>query len=331
MAEIIDINVSEVVENVQITTTENITTVNINKVTGSGASWGEIEGTLSNQTDLQDALDLKANVSELGATAFSNDYNDLDNKPTIPTLTSQLTNDSGFITNVITALGFTPENSANKSTSITTDSTSNTKYPSVKAVFDWANSVFTTSSAVATQITTALVGYATQSFVNTGLATKQDKYFSHKVTTPSSWVTGTLSETEIYRFSIPANTISSESILSIESMLFNKTGVNGFFQVRVKLTTASTMPTGTTEQIAKSPNIAANVRATAIRKKFYVNGDVIKSQGFDSGLFYDEINNTDVISTRTLDRSQTYNVIISVTLNNASDQVRLEGLDFNIK
>lgn len=156
MAEIIDINVSEVVENVQITTTENITTVNINEVAGSGAVWGAISGNLSNQTDLQDALDLKANVSELGATAFSNNYNDLANKPIIPTLTSQLTNNSGFITNVITALGFTPENSANKSTSVTTDSASNTKYPSVKAVFDWANSVFTTPSAVATQITTAI-------------------------------------------------------------------------------------------------------------------------------------------------------------------------------
>jgi len=166
MAEIIDINVSEVVENIQITTTENITTVNINKVTGSGVNWGEIFGNLSDQTDLQDALDLKANISELGTTAFSNDYNDLANKPNIPTLTSQLTNNSGFITNVITALGFTPENSANKSTSVTTDSASNTKYPSVKAVFDWANSVFTTPSAVATQITTALVGYATQSWVN---------------------------------------------------------------------------------------------------------------------------------------------------------------------
>jgi hypothetical protein len=34
----------------------------------------------------------------LGAVAFSNDYNDLDNLPSIPTLTSELTNDSGFIT-----------------------------------------------------------------------------------------------------------------------------------------------------------------------------------------------------------------------------------------
>jgi len=43
-------------------------------------NWGNIEGTLSDQTDLQDALDLKANIED------------------IPTLTSELTNDSGFIT-----------------------------------------------------------------------------------------------------------------------------------------------------------------------------------------------------------------------------------------
>ena len=36
---------------------------------------------------VNDALGLKANTADLGATAFSNDYNDLDNLPTIPSLT----------------------------------------------------------------------------------------------------------------------------------------------------------------------------------------------------------------------------------------------------
>lgn len=63
------------------------------------------------------------------------------------------------------ALGFTPENVANKSTSVTTDLASNTKYPSVKAVYDWAVATFTTTAAVASQITTALSGYATQAYV----------------------------------------------------------------------------------------------------------------------------------------------------------------------
>lgn len=47
---------------------------------------------------LETDVALKANTADISAVGFSNDYNDLDNKPTIPTLTSDLTNDSGFIT-----------------------------------------------------------------------------------------------------------------------------------------------------------------------------------------------------------------------------------------
>ena len=39
----------------------------------SGGVWGEIEGTLSDQTDLQDALDAKANSADLGTMAEVND------------------------------------------------------------------------------------------------------------------------------------------------------------------------------------------------------------------------------------------------------------------
>lgn len=46
-------------------------------------------------------------------------------------------------------IGFTPENSANKSTSVTTDQTSNVKYPSVKAVYDWAVGLFATIANLA--------------------------------------------------------------------------------------------------------------------------------------------------------------------------------------
>lgn len=59
--------------------------VRINSSGGGGGSvaWGAITGTLSNQTDLQNALNLKADISSLGAVAFSNDYNDLDNRPAL--------------------------------------------------------------------------------------------------------------------------------------------------------------------------------------------------------------------------------------------------------
>jgi hypothetical protein len=64
------------------------------------------------------------------------------------------------------SLGFSKENLSNKSTNVVADKSSDTKYPSVKSVFDWANSVFTTASLVSNQISTALNGYATQAWVS---------------------------------------------------------------------------------------------------------------------------------------------------------------------
>jgi hypothetical protein len=42
---------------------------------------------------LEEEILLKADITSISAVGFSNDYNDLDNKPTIPTATSDLTND----------------------------------------------------------------------------------------------------------------------------------------------------------------------------------------------------------------------------------------------
>jgi len=50
------------------------------------AQWGKITGTLSNQIDLNTALGLKANSADLATVATSGNYNDLTNKPTIPTV-----------------------------------------------------------------------------------------------------------------------------------------------------------------------------------------------------------------------------------------------------
>lgn len=48
---------------------------------GGGGTWGTITGTLSNQTDLQTALNLKANTSALAAVALSGAYADLIGEP----------------------------------------------------------------------------------------------------------------------------------------------------------------------------------------------------------------------------------------------------------
>lgn len=49
---------------------------------GGDAVWGGISGTLSNQTDLKNALDAKADLEDLSDVALSGSYADLDNIPT---------------------------------------------------------------------------------------------------------------------------------------------------------------------------------------------------------------------------------------------------------
>lgn len=87
------------------------------KTVDSVVDWGEIEGTLSNQTDLQNALNSKQD-----------------------------------------SLGFTPENVSNKSTTLDADKLSNTKYPSVKSVYDWAVGLFATITQLGTKQDTLVSG-----------------------------------------------------------------------------------------------------------------------------------------------------------------------------
>jgi len=168
----------------------NIKTVNNTSILGSGniaissaVAWGGVTGTLSNQTDLQTALDGKVdeNTAITGATktkitydakglvtagadATTADIADSTNKryvtdaqaTVIGNTSGTNTGDnavnslySGLATSKQDALGFTPENVSNKSTSVSTDQASNTKYPSVKSVYDWAVGLFATITNLA--------------------------------------------------------------------------------------------------------------------------------------------------------------------------------------
>lgn len=61
--EIIDVNIIDNREDVTLNVTPTLVEININSLTGNfGVNWGEIAGTLSNQNDLQNALNLKADL-----------------------------------------------------------------------------------------------------------------------------------------------------------------------------------------------------------------------------------------------------------------------------
>jgi len=160
----------------------NIKTVNNTSLLGSGnisissaVAWGGVTGTLSNQTDLQTALDGKVdeNTAITGATktkitydakglvtagadATTADIADSSNKRyvtdanlTVIQNTSGTNTGDNAVNSLYSGLATSKEDVANKSTSVTTDQASNTKYPSVKAVYDWAVGLFATIANLA--------------------------------------------------------------------------------------------------------------------------------------------------------------------------------------
>ena len=84
--------------------------------TADAVDWGHITGSMSNQTDLTTALAAKANSADLATVATSGSYNDLTNKPTIPTVGNATLTIQKNGTNVQT---FTANATSNKTANIT--------------------------------------------------------------------------------------------------------------------------------------------------------------------------------------------------------------------
>lgn len=69
----------------------------------SSVDWGNITGNIVDQTDLQTALNAKVDTTSLAQVATTGAYSDLTGKPTIPTKTSDLINNSGFVLDSVLA------------------------------------------------------------------------------------------------------------------------------------------------------------------------------------------------------------------------------------
>ena len=152
------------------------------------------------------------------------------------------------------------------------------------------------------------------------------KAFNVKVTTPSSYVTGTLAETEVLRIEIPANSISDNSFLNMPILFISKLGTNGNISIRGKLSTLPTMPSGATDQIFQFLGLTATNQYVGLDRKFIIESGQIKGFPFSINSPANSINSNGQFSFKSFDRTVTNYLYVSIQLFNTADQARLEGL-----
>ena len=229
---------------------------------GGSVAWGSITGSLIAQTDLQNALNGKQ---------ASGDY------ATNTALTNGLATKQD-------SLGFTPENVSNKSTSVSTDKASDTKYPSVKSVYDY---------------------YA---------------YFRmFYQTTAETSVTGTTAETLIDSVLIPANTLAANDIVQIAARTLKTTAAAG--TLRIYINSSGSLSGATllgSFQMAAASRFAGFERQIAVKASGLL--EVLAAANTTNTLDETTVNAVETTTTVTL--SSDLYLITSMQLGNSGDTMR---------
>jgi len=148
--------------------------------------------------------------------------------------------------------------------------------------------------------------------------------FIHKETTPSAAVTGTLTETQVYALTIPANSFSAGDKFVLDNLIVSKTGTAGNAIIRVKLSTSSTIPAGTTDRIAQAELTATQLFGLMDRAYNLIGGNV---QGYQFGFntFSKTSTSTGALDSKAFDPTVTNYLYISVILGNTGDSVTVHG------
>lgn len=155
------------------------------------------------------------------------------------------------------------------------------------------------------------------------LDTKQDKAFNIKVTTPSSIVTGSVSEVEVLKVTIPPNSLSLNEIINMPLLILTKTGTAGTCEIRVKISTASTMPSGNTDAIARYSSGSSNLFAK-MQRDFIIDNGTIKVYPLSSNVI-DNTTSASVILTKSFDPTVTNYLYVSLQQSATGDSSVLQG------
>ncbi len=144
-----------------------------------------------------------------------------------------------------------------------------------------------------------------------------------KITSQSSAVTGTVAETQVLKVTIPANSLTLNEIINIPLIIMTKTGTAGTCEIRVKISTSSTMPSGNTDAIARYSSSASNLFAK-MQRDFIIDNGTIKVYPLSSNTI-DNTTSSVAILTKAFDPTIVNYLYVSLQQSAAGDSSILQG------
>jgi hypothetical protein len=148
--------------------------------------------------------------------------------------------------------------------------------------------------------------------------------YNYKNTTLSANLTGSVVETQLLQVAIPANTFNASDVIKIFPT-FIKSGTAGAVTIRLKFSTSSSMPSGTTATIA-SYSFGAAQSYVQMSRKMIVNGGNLYGYVFTTSAIDDVATITTAISSVAFDVAQQQYFYVSATLVSGSDLFNLRGV-----
>jgi hypothetical protein len=133
-------------------------------------------------------------------------------------------------------------------------------------------------------------------------------------------------ETQLLQIPIPANTFSTTDKLAFFAT-FSKTGTANASTLRIKISTSSSMPTGSTSQIAQYTSANTSLFAK-INRELTINGGTLKGFPFTISTNNDANISTTTISSASFDVTQPQYIYISASpASSSADITYLEAFE----
>jgi hypothetical protein len=170
---------------------------------------------------------------------------------------------------------------------------------------------------------TGIQPYYSQAEVDALLALKQNKNFVYKNTTATTPHTGITNETNVMSFTIGANSFSTDDIMRLVTLQINKVGIANTANIRLKFNSVNNFATSTT---VATLTVSASNLYNAMQRNFNISGGNLK------GLAFSISSNTDFTGSNTTASSYAYDVtqplycFVSVALNSALDSVSIQNI-----